>query len=328
MWRAPDHGNSRVAPFAAMPPGAPGFQLFQDYPDALHQLGAALARDDDIRDADIRVAPSFQRVKDARQATDLISLCAIKAAVDKARGNDKTRAAPARAGPGGGPGGGETGTANPGPFDISDMGETGLLLNVTDPIDLAAQRVIWRLAKAQGYWPSGTDATAGVNTLLVQFDPACTDAEEITGLLEAGWNSPPAWDHVPTHHRIPVRYGGAHGGDLAEVADHVGLSQADYIARHAAGSYTVMTVGAQAGFGYLGGLDPALAVPRRATPRPGIRAGAVMIGGAQTAVATVTSPSGWSVIGHTDAWFFDPARRRPARLELGDTVSFAPESTA
>lgn len=200
------------------------------------------------------------------------------------------------------------------------------MLTAEGAIDLATQDKIWRLASDHGLWPGVTQTVPGVNNLLILFDPDVTTAEALTDQVLATWNAPPEAVLAPSEHIIPVRYGGETGVDLTEVAETTGLSPDDYASRHAAGQYTVMTVGAYPGFGFLGGLNPALAVPRRAAPRHGVPAGAVMIGGAQTAVMTTTSPSGWNVIGSTDARLLDLTRPNPAILRPGDRVRFVLEA--
>lgn len=128
---------------------------------------------------------------------------------------------------------------------------------------------------------------------------------------------------------IPVTYGGEAGPDLQTVSAHTGLSAEAIMERHSAGLYRVFCLGFLPGFAYLGGLDPALATPRRATPRLSIPAGSVAIGGSQTAVYPFATPGGWHIIGRTDMTLFDPARQRPALLLPGDTVRFvATGSTA
>lgn len=121
---------------------------------------------------------------------------------------------------------------------------------------------------------------------------------------------------------ITVNYGGEAGPDLQSVAAHTGLSTAAIIERHSTGLYRVFCLGFLPGFAYLGGLDAALAIPRRATPRLSIPAGSVAIGGSQTAVYPSATPGGWHIIGRTEMTLFDPSRRQPALLLPGDTVRF------
>jgi KipI family sensor histidine kinase inhibitor len=121
---------------------------------------------------------------------------------------------------------------------------------------------------------------------------------------------------------ITVRYGGDAGPDLPAAAAHAGLSQDAFVARHAAGRYTVAMLGFAPGFPYLLGLDPALAMPRLATPRTHVAAGSVGIGGDQTGIYPAAGPGGWNIIGRTAQVLFDPSRDPPALLGPGDRVRF------
>jgi len=125
---------------------------------------------------------------------------------------------------------------------------------------------------------------------------------------------------------IPVCYGGEFGGDLAEVAARAGLSPARVIALHAGADYLVQAIGFAPGFAYLGGLPEKIHTPRRATPRTGVPAGTVGIGGAQTGVYPLATPGGWNLIGRTPLKMFDAMRAEPALLHTGDCVRFRPIS--
>jgi biotin-dependent carboxylase-like uncharacterized protein len=83
-------------------------------------------------------------------------------------------------------------------------------------------------------------------------------------------------------------------------------------------------LGFRPGFGYLGLTDPRLEVPRLATPRLRVEAGAVAIAGRQTAVYPGVSPGGWNLIGRSDARLFDPWAEEPALLRPRDRVVFEP----
>ena len=121
---------------------------------------------------------------------------------------------------------------------------------------------------------------------------------------------------------IPVLYGSAHGPDLDAVAAHAGLSTREVIDRHVASEYTVAMLGFAAGFPYLSGLDPTLAMPRLSTPRTQVAAGSVGIGGAQTGIYPRSGPGGWRIIGHTAVSLFDAVRESPSLLAPGDRVRF------
>jgi KipI family sensor histidine kinase inhibitor len=67
---------------------------------------------------------------------------------------------------------------------------------------------------------------------------------------------------------IPVCYELPHALDLAEIAALTGLSTAEVVRAHVESAHRVLMIGFVPGHPYIGGLDPRLAVPRRATPRP------------------------------------------------------------
>jgi len=118
---------------------------------------------------------------------------------------------------------------------------------------------------------------------------------------------------------IPVTYD---GDDLDEVARLSGLSVAEVVERHSAATYSVAFTGFAPGFAYLTGGDPALAVPRRATPRTTVPTGAVAVAGEFTGVYPRESPGGWHLVGRTDVPMWDLAERVPALLQPGMRVRF------
>jgi KipI family sensor histidine kinase inhibitor len=124
--------------------------------------------------------------------------------------------------------------------------------------------------------------------------------------------------------RVPVAYGGEFGIDLGAVAAHHGLGEDEVICRHSAAEYRVYMIGFSPGFAYLGGLDPGLYISRRASPRPLIAAGSVIIGGQQAAINSVDAPSGWHILGRTPARLFHLRREPPFIFATGDRLRFEP----
>jgi KipI family sensor histidine kinase inhibitor len=121
-----------------------------------------------------------------------------------------------------------------------------------------------------------------------------------------------------------VRYGGTDGPDLAAVAAATGLSIDDVIERHSGVTYEVLILGFAPGFAYLGDLDPAIRVPRLATPRPRVPAGSVAIADGLAGIYPAALPGGWRIVGRTDVSVFDPRAAEPALLSPGDRVRFEP----
>jgi len=219
---------------------------------------------------------------------------------------------------------------------IEPLGETALLVRLGDRIDIAVNRRVHvlasRLHTQRPPWlreivPAYASLALHLdrdffepNTFDRAADPLTIAEAWLRGVLNAAVE-----DLSPAPSRlveIPVRYGGGHGLDLAALAQHAGLSIADAVKRHCAVEYTLAMLGFAPGFPYLLGLDPALQMPRLATPRVHVAAGSVAIGGAQTGIYPRGGPGGWRIIGHTALTLFDAARKPPSLLQPGDRVRF------
>ena len=123
---------------------------------------------------------------------------------------------------------------------------------------------------------------------------------------------------------VPVCYEAAFAPDLAEVARRLKLEPDEVVRRHAAGEYRVLMIGFAPGHAYMGGLDPALSLSRRAAPRPEVPAGSVAIANEQTVVYPYAISGGWNVIGRTPLVVFDATRDPPSLFAAGDRVRFRP----
>lgn len=118
---------------------------------------------------------------------------------------------------------------------------------------------------------------------------------------------------------LPVRFDGP---DLAEVAGLWGMTEEEVAATVTGTAFRVAFCGFAPGFGYLTGLPEALHVPRRATPRTAVPAGAVALAGPYAGVYPRSSPGGWQLVGTTDARLWDPDREPAALLAPGTGVRF------
>lgn len=126
----------------------------------------------------------------------------------------------------------------------------------------------------------------------------------------------------PVSLEVPVCYDVELAPDLREVAEQVKLSTAEVVRRHTASEHRVLMMGFAPGQPYIGGLDAALAVPRRATPRTHVPAGSIAIANAQTAVYPFEISGGWNVIGRTPLQVFDATRDPAALFTPGMSVRF------
>jgi 5-oxoprolinase (ATP-hydrolysing) subunit B len=188
------------------------------------------------------------------------------------------------------------------------LGDRALLF--ARPAQVSARSIV-RAVKA---WPGVHDVVVARDEIAAYFDRELGLAETFAESIEALARLPD--DDEPSREvELPASYDGE---DLPWVATATGLSIAEVIRRHRDATYVVELMGFAPGFAYLTGLDPALVMPRRATPRPRVPAGALAIAGAHTAVYPFASPGGWHLIGRVLVKMFDGG----ARLQLGDRVRF------
>ncbi|QZN87320.1 urea amidolyase family protein [Cellulomonas sp. C5510] len=181
--------------------------------------------------------------------------------------------------------------------------------------------------------PAGVvDVVPAARTVLVRFGSSSAADAAVDAVAEAARAASratggpgPAGRQPAEEVELPVRYDGP---DLAEVARLTGLAPEEVVRRHAASTYTVAFGGFMPGFAYLTGLDPALHVPRRATPRERVPAGAVAVAGEYAAVYPAATPGGWRLLGTCDVPLFDVDRDPPALLRPGTRVRFVPSDAA
>jgi KipI family sensor histidine kinase inhibitor len=208
---------------------------------------------------------------------------------------------------------------------IRDAGDSALVLELEPRIDpeVNARAIgIARAVRARAL-PGVRDVVSTYRSVAVFFDPLQTRIEDVGRALQEGAAAPPARE-APRAVEVPVAYGGTDGPDLADVAGRCGLTEPDVVRIHASATYRVFMLGFVPGFAYMGIVDGAIAMPRRATPRVRVPAGSVAIAGRQTGIYPQETPGGWQLIGRTRVRPFDPDRTPPFLVEAGDQVRFAP----
>lgn len=162
-------------------------------------------------------------------------------------------------------------------------------------------------------------------SLLINYDPRVVSYDELRErmrhLVKMDLKSSEERRRV---FRIPVCYGGEYGPDMANIAEHAGLTEEEVIKIHTSRDYLIYMLGFLPGFCYLGGLDERIHTPRLANPRIKINAGSVGIGGSQTGIYPLDSPGGWQLMGMTPVKTYDPKRETPILVEAGDYIRFFP----
>jgi KipI family sensor histidine kinase inhibitor len=162
--------------------------------------------------------------------------------------------------------------------------------------------------------PGVVDVVPAARTVLV-----CHTGIDLAPVIDAVASAPVVSSDDGPLVTIAVRYDGA---DLADVAAACDLSVAEVVALHGSIELRVAFCGFLPGFAYLVGLPSELHLPRLATPRSRVPAGAVAIAGEFASVYPSASPGGWHLLGTTDAVMWDDRRDPPALLEPGTRVRF------
>jgi len=216
-------------------------------------------------------------------------------------------------------------------FSISPLGDSALLAEFSTRLDLEVNARLQGLAEAvrAKRLPWISDIVPALGSLALHFDPARVPAgldpmEAAEGLLQDCLRAATRLSRARgALLEVPVCYDAEFAPDLAEVAGQVKLSVGEVVRRHAAPGHRVLMMGFAPGQPYIGGLDAALAVPRRATPRMRVPAGSIAIANAQTAVYPFEISGGWNVIGRTPLKVFDVTREPAALFTPGMNVRFA-----
>jgi len=218
------------------------------------------------------------------------------------------------------------------PLRVEPLGDAAAYAQFSETLDLevneALQAVAFALRERAPAWLR--DVVPALTGIALHFDPSHADlpADPIAAaerlVLECAGAAKAHARRAPLE--VPVCYEPEFALDVVEVAERTGIPPEEVARRHSGTEHRVLMVGFAPGLPYLGGLDRALALPRRATPRTRVPGGSVAIANLQTTVYPFETPGGWSVIGRTPLVLFDPARSPPTLFAPGDRVRFVPIS--
>ncbi len=167
--------------------------------------------------------------------------------------------------------------------------------------------------------PGLTDLIPGYINLYLEYDPRKTSERRIRSWIAVMGTL--STSSIGREVGIPVIYNGA---DLPYVSRTTGLTVSEIIRLHAERPYRVHALGFLPGFPFMRGLNQAIHVPRRSSPRKQVPANSVAIAGDQTGIYTLSSPGGWRLIGRALARIYDPHQSEPFLVNAGDTIRFVP----
>lgn len=205
------------------------------------------------------------------------------------------------------------------------MGDRSLLVELGDTVSSNVNQSVQELFTALDRQPPAgvVELVPAYRSLLVICDPLILRLTDLEGLIiEIHDNLDRSQLPQPRTVEIPVVYGDRYGPDLVDVAKFHGLTPEEVIDFHIRPTYRVYMIGFTPGFPYLGELPEEIATPRRKTPRTRVPRGSVGIAQKQSGIYSVDSPGGWQILGWTPVKLFDPGRKIPSLLVMGDRVRF------
>lgn len=211
-----------------------------------------------------------------------------------------------------------------------DAGEAALVVEFGDAVEPAANDTVLALdaVLAAEPTPGLLELVPTYRSLMIHYDPLVLDRHRLIDIVTAALRQHGGERAAPRHWLLPCCYDLPYAEDLEEAAGILGLTRDGAVALHIAGRYRLYMYGFAPGYAYLGGLDPALAISRRPTPRPPHPAGGVMIGGGLCGVATFPMPTGWYVLGRTPERLYARARAEAFLIAPGDILRFEPVDVA
>lgn len=198
------------------------------------------------------------------------------------------------------------------------LGDRAVLLETGSLAEVLALHAALDSSRPDGV----TDLVPAARTVLVRVDPAVIplSAARSWATAAAAGAAGTVRRHAPLV-EVPIAYDGA---DLTETAELLGLSADELVRRHSAAEWTVAFTGFAPGFGYLVSDDWPYDVPRLASPRTRVPAGAVGLAAGFSGAYPRETPGGWRLIGTTGAALFDLDAASPALLAPGTRVRFRP----
>ena len=210
------------------------------------------------------------------------------------------------------------------------LGDSAAYVEFSTTLDLDVNSVVQRLGLVilKRNVPWVRDVVPALGGLALHFHPDHAEfpakpLEEALALVNDCMKPALAGkDNPGSEVELPVCYEPEFALDLKEVAKKAEVSPDEVAGLHAAAEYRVLMMGFAPGHAYMGGLDPKLTIPRRASPRAVVPAGSVAIANEQTVVYPYAISGGWNVIGRTPMTLFDASRPRPSLLWPGDRGRF------
>ena len=200
---------------------------------------------------------------------------------------------------------------------VLPMGERAFLLEVGSLAEVLALHAGLEASRPAGV----TDLVPAARTVLVRVDPRVLPLAQARAWASAAGGTPTSHERTAPEIDLEVAYDGA---DLHDTARFLGVAVDELVARHSTAAWTVAFTGFAPGFGYLVSPDWPYDIPRLASPRTRVPAGAVGVAGEFTGAYPRETPGGWRLLGTTVAPLWRADAATPALLVPGARVRIRP----
>ncbi len=204
------------------------------------------------------------------------------------------------------------------------VADRAVLVEFADQIGDAAYDQVTSLDQklAQKPFVGFAEAVPAYVSLMVYFDAIVTDHATVEQAIASLLGTPALPPIAGIVRTADICFDRDFSPDLAAVAQQTGLSEDAVIDAHLAQTYHVVMYGFAPGYAYLGGVPPALHLPRKPSAKRGVAAGSVIIAGGQCLITTLTMPTGWWIIGRSPTQILQPDPAKPFLFDVGDRVHF------
>lgn len=207
---------------------------------------------------------------------------------------------------------------------VRAVGDSALLIDFGEGIDEAVNARVVALDRALALSPPPglVETVPAYCSLLIEYDPLVTSQADVAKAALALSQTATANTAAGREHVVQISFADANAPDLASVAGQTGLNHEAAITAFLGARYRVFMYGFAPGYAYMGGVPPALHLPRKPVAERGHPVGSVIIAGPQCLITTLPMPTAWWVIGRTPLAVLDPMGERPFRFDPGDTIRF------
>lgn len=215
------------------------------------------------------------------------------------------------------------------PLRLLPLGDAALTVEFGREIDPATHARVLGFAAALDH-ACAADGLDGVaeyvptfRSVTVHFDPDKVDRQALAARIGQLAQRSGSATVAGTRWLVPFCCDAEFALDLADVAAAKGMTEQAVLQLVTGTVFQVYMLGFLPGFAFMGGLPPALEMPRLASPRKRVPAGSVAIALRLCGAYPWESPGGWRVLGRTPVPLFDPrVPERPTLLAPGDELQW------